>query len=1511
MEDNNVKVKSKAKIALVALTTFLLLCAIACVGVFLSPKEDEVVKVPEEITESGTERTAADEGALRKLLLEESELVIEVTEDIVADETFTVKGTKTLTGKGSISMELYVAPYQYLLMVDKEAHLTLDGVTVDGNGSTNCVKVEKGAQLTCLSGELTYGCPAIIESFGDVYIKGGSITDAIGTGVYIHGGGNLYMTAGTIQGCVDCGVENAVGSYMSISEQAILQDNMEYFVYNRGTCDITGGILRQAKSDMVYTSGIMNVKYQGEAGGMLEWYDIQGCGFVVGDGGELNADGVHIKDVGNRAITTAAGKSISNISNSLFENTKGDSVYVRTEVNLKNVEIKNSNLSGIRLIETGKAHIENVTVTGTVKDGIQNGGGVVTGKNFVVNKAGRIGVNSYKDKDVAGSVTLQNVTVNGTEKSNGLHVETSTLTVSNAKIKNTGNEGARAQKAGTLKLTNVEIQNAKGHNIASYDEGSKVIVQNAKTTGGKRGIGAFGGDVKATKVTINSPIEYGVTGSKKSVVEITDLTIKDSGKTGVNANNATINIVNATIQDPKATAGVNADYNGKVTLKNADIKFTEGTTGKIDGVKAGNTAKEGSPATITLEKVNIVNVPQHGMYALGAKAKILVTDVTTTGGKRGIQIYKGGQVEGKNVSITAPKEYGVTCGDKGSGFNLTKLTITGCGKHGVNVYDSAVATVADATITKPEDLGVFVGNKGKLTLNKATITKTKNAALMNSNGSLTLIGGIVDEAGKDSVHTFGGGLTKLTDVEVKNSTEHNIRIDNTGSKCVLKNVTTTGGKRGIQIWSGATVEGEKVTINSPAQYGITCGDEGSGFDIKDLTVTDNGNHALNVYGGAAATVTDGTLKNAAEHGAYVEKAILTLKGTLKIESPSQRGIINVGGTVDAENATVDIDNPGAYGVSTNVSSEKVQIEGEEKTVETPGTTTIGRLEVSSAGEESNAYSSMTVNGVGTVVTVLEGEIVDSWKHGINVEKGTLNLSNFKISGSGQKKGNDETYDGVQAQTMSTINLKNIEITGGSYGINIFSGGKVIDSEKVTIISPAVHGVACTNEGSSFDIKGLSINSSENGGYSSGNHAIKVNDKAQGTVDGGTITNPKGEGALVDSNAQLTLKNQVNITFDASRTDDRQGIKACNSATVTLSNVKIVDAPKNGIQIWSKADVVNSDNVTITEPNNYGVWSSDAGSTFNITNLIINRKGDTGLSSGNDAIYVSYGAEGTVKGGTITNPKGDGAKVREATATLENVKVIFAQGRENADIAGVRARNKAKVTLKGVEVENAPRDGVVIWSQSEILEASNTVSIKSPKRYGIWCGDDGSAFNITNLTVASSGDSGVNVYSKGAGTINGGTINGTGNHGVHLTGSAQVTLKGILNINSVSQRGLYNESGTVYGSEATVNITNSGNYGLSAKGSTTIGVLNVTGAQGSCAVTANNKGTVLTINGGTILNSNKVGVNAAGGTIVNLTNCKIQNSGTFDLQAEASNSTINLKNTEYNKSKVNNQGTINE
>lgn len=1412
MENNNEKVRSKSKITVVVLMVLLLLCAIACVCVMLKPKKNEVVKGPEEIIENKTEGTASDEDTLRKLLEAESELVVSVTENISVDKPISIKGTKKLIGTGSISMELYVAPYQNLLVVEPGANLTLDGVTVDGNGSATCVKVEKGAKLTCQSGELTYGSPTIVETYGDVSIKGGSITNAIGTGLYIHNGANVHMVDGTIRGCADTGIEVADSGYLSISENATLQDNMGQFIYNRGTCDITGGVLRHAQDDMIYTSGIVNVKYQGEAGKRLEWQDIKGCAVVVGNGGEFNADGLNIRDIAKCALTTSAGKSVVNVKNSLFENATWDTIYVRTEVNLTNVEIKGSGKSGIMLIETGKANLDSVTISNTVKDGIQNAGGVVTGKNIVVNAAGRIGVNTYKANEVAGSSTLTNVTVNGTEKSNGLHVETSLLTASNVKIRNVGGEGARAQKAGTLNLTDVEIQDSKSHNIASYDAGSKVILKNVKTVGGTRGVAGFGGNVEATNVTIEGTKEFGVTGSKASVVNITGLTVRNSGRTGVNANAATINVNNATIENPKATAGVNADNGGKITLKNADVKFTAESTVKVDGVKAIGAG------TVILEKVNITNAPWNGIYIQGAEANLTATNVVVdkvgsdgvradkggklqlthvdiknsadrslfvqhanskatvdtvkiTGGKRGVQIWSGGTVEGKAVTVTSPETYGITCGDAGSGFNITGLTITGAGTTAMNVYGSASATAtdgtisnpgshgayvseggalnlnrvsiqnpkecnlfvrdenskaqvlavtmkggtrgvqiwskgtvagSDVTITSPETYGItcgdegsgfdiaglnitdagttamnvygsaaaavtkgtitkpganagFVGSEGQLTLNHVTVSETGQTAFTNDNGTLNVTGGSVVKAGDQGVHTYKGGQTNLTDWEVQDSNGCNIRVDNANSKYVLKNVKAAGGKRGIQIWSGGTVEGNTVTVTSPTEYGITCGDNGSGFNITGLTVAGCGNTALNVYSSAVAAVTNGTITNPGKHGANVNGgASLNLNDVEVTFAEGRTGEIN-----------------GVHVVS-------------------PATVTLEKVDIANA-----VGHGIYVEGASANVSATDTTVVKAGVDGVLVSKGgQISLIRTNIQ-------NPKERSLFVQNANSKAKVDTVTLEGGKRGVQIYSGGAV-EGNGVTITSPTQYGITCGDNGSGFNITGFTV-------INCGTTAVNVYDSAVATVTNGTITNPGNNGAYVGNKASLTL-NDVGVTFAASKTGNYDGVYA-KSATTSLQNVTVTGAPRHGVQVDGagtkatltgtlhivspkKRGLVNlggtvdgSDGIVRVEtPAEFGVATNVSGTTGGKTT--IKELYVTGAKGFSSMTVNGAGTVVTINGGKISGSVGHGVNASAGTLNLNNIE-ITGSGSGKVDVL---AQNGSTINLKGVTYSTEKKEG---------------------------------------------------------------------------------------------------------------------------------------------------------------------------------------------------------------------------
>lgn len=449
------------------------------------------------------------------------------------------------------------------------------------------------------------------------------------------------------------------------------------------------------------------------------------------------------------------------------------------------------------------------------------------------------------------------------------------------------------------------------------------------------------------------------------------------------------------------------------------------------------------------------------------------------------------------------------------------------------------------------------------------------------------------------------------------------------------------------------------------------------------------------------------------------------------------------------------------------------------------------------------------------------------------------------------------------------------------------------------------------------------------------------------------------GNLTLNNLNLVgSKNAVNnIGGTVTATDVTiEGIEYCgfyidSEGYAKLTNVTVTGGNR-GIQLYN-GGAVEGNVVKIDSSTSYGI-ASGSGSRFEITDLTVS-------GSKNHAMNVYGGSTAKVITGKVINPGAQGVNVEASTVTLNHVDIIFNVGRTDK-MQGVKAYSKATVTLNDVNIENASQHGIQIWSKSNVT--GNKVTITSPKECGVICGDAETGFNIIDLTVTNCGTFALNVYTSAAGTVTNGTITNPGKHGANVDGSATLTLNrvgitfdagrsgdfdgvylqktstanlqdvsvtkaprhgvwvngagtkatvtGTLMIDSVGQRGLYNSSGNVNAETATVNITDSGSYGVSTNGTagkTTIGVLNVTRAKGSCAVTANGSGTVVTINGGSVVNSAKVGINAAGGTTVNLADCKIENSGTYDIQTEAANATMNLQNVIY--STKNSKGTINE
>lgn len=125
-------------------------------------------------------------------------LDITVTEDIEIDETFIVKGNKTLRGDATISADMEGKFRQmYIFDIQMGASLTMDGLILEGNGTTDGININQKAELYVLSGIIQYMRKGI-QGNGVLEIEGGLIQYCSQQAIFAGYKSDVRLTGGTI-----------------------------------------------------------------------------------------------------------------------------------------------------------------------------------------------------------------------------------------------------------------------------------------------------------------------------------------------------------------------------------------------------------------------------------------------------------------------------------------------------------------------------------------------------------------------------------------------------------------------------------------------------------------------------------------------------------------------------------------------------------------------------------------------------------------------------------------------------------------------------------------------------------------------------------------------------------------------------------------------------------------------------------------------------------------------------------------------------------------------------------------------------------------------------------------------------------------------------------------------------------------------------------------------------------------------------------------------------------------
>lgn len=1421
MENKDVKSVRKTKKVVILLSAFFLVCAGTLGGLYAykvaNRNADESDKTPKKTTEGSavldangfpedgsdiTETKTADSlDTLRELLAADGKFAINLTKDVKIAESLEVNGTKKLVGNKNIVMELYAQPSQSILDVQAGATLILDGVTLDGNGIANGVKVAKNAGFTGLSGSIIYPAPYGILSAGTMRILDITVANGDDIGVCLEKDSRAYIEGGEIRDCISKGIYIAEGGQADISGDVHVHNSVSCIV-NYGTCVMTGGIVSDAYRNLVANYAKLTVDYQGKnKNDRLEWYNSGDMGVRCGGHSKTYINGLYIHDVAKVALRGINHEGMT-VENCLLENagTFGfESANGTQDVSVTNLIVKKSQSSGVRVYGANTINIENLTVTDAGGRGIQNGNSILNIKNAVIENCQKSGVYGGD-----GSVTnIEDVQITNSQWY-GVENYLGTMTARNVKILNPLKSGVFTRKKTVTNLSDITITNSK-----------------------ERGVYNAGGTVTGNKITVESPGTYGVTSSKsgefKGELTVSNLTVTNVLKNALNVNES-IMVVNGVSISKVGGHGIAVYSGGQLTLTGATIKdcdmrgvYVSGKDSKatVANITIQNTGMSGATvaekATADLTKITMANVGilsgvgtqyssyhRSGLTASGATMRI--KDVTVTNalgsgvyvnggsltgaivksiyaGENGIYVTSsstdgigtlkledleitrpgnrgvynaGGNVDIKNVQITAPKTYGLTTAKfTGTGAYAGKVTATNLvidrveKNHAINCNES-VLEVYGGTLSNIAQIGVNVLNGGKVTLEGMGLKdceqygifvtgKDSTAYVKDTQVSQTGWSGVI--AGKDGVVnlsnvgvsnagakgksvsyqsgiTSSGGTIQASQVSVSDTKAYGIYV-NGGNMKGSKVAVTDAGNDGVYV-NKSSVYGDAEVIIDGLNATRTADNKtmNRGVNNQRSTVTlENVNiHDLSggIYSyGGTLNVDGGTVANVTNQGVYLESSkdngqVVANLSNLQIQNAGNRGIANTGGVLTLEGVTIA--NPKNYGITTGT----VRWTTDGKTTAYTGEVAASNLTVTGVAVNH------AINCNASVMTVSGGKISDIKGLGANVVAGgilTLNgVAIEKCKGAVSVTGNSQvmldeskitetTEQDVSASgAKSSAELKNVEITR---------------TEKNT------QGSMTIEEGAAITLKNCSLTGS---GSATTQSAIRVND-GNLNIEGGSyrrnVAAANGGVIYVDAKGSVSIKGtapaeNAEAKYVLFQENASVGSTSMNGGVLFVNNGGKVSADycvfdNNRIEYTGKANTTIStggvmsissrtkDNVTIT--NSKFTGNKAVGGVGRAFGGAISVAGSCALTM-SDCQFIDNSVSGGVKGFGGADVRVAGSSMLYVSGNM-NMEVFNTTGKYTLQVLGALSED-SNIRLKWDTVNTGT---VINFTNMEIMNAS--------------------------------------------------------------------------------------------------------------------------------------------------------------------------------------------------------------
>ncbi len=1404
---------------------------------------------------SGKKTEGEEESNFRKQMANVSVSEIAVNKDLVLESPVEVKGTKVIYGEGSITAvgDDWTGD-AYMIVVPANAQLTLKGsVSVNAKGLAGGIHAVQGAtwnieETASVNNASAQAANTLVE--GKFTMNGGTMSGAKGHNVYnkgevtvsdgeiigsgekyagIYSEGTLTQNGGTIrQGYIN--VKVVSGSF-TLADGSLL-DADYHGVENAGNLTMTGGVVRNS-----YNCGVVNT-------GTLE---ITGGSFIDNannkavlnmHNGKATISGDTVMFSGNRYAIANQDTATIDLSGGEFLLTTVTNVYAydgtvnihdislgasgsnnvriyKAEVTMNNVQVLGNSASGSGsthgiLLEGGVLNATDLTIRNVTGYGIRNKGGQVTAENLVINKSSKAGGISNNLQDytgVPGVMDIKNLTIENI-RYNNIVVDGGTVTVTKGNLAVSGTNNVKTT-AGTLNLTDVDIlgnlTDTAGTNHAVYMTGGTIVAQNVNIS-----------NARVSGLRINGETAL-FSGNK--------VTIKDSGKYGIQQTIGTIKINNLTMSGNP--------YN--IDNSKGTIKLSNSTLGPT---KSNNLRTHGG--LVDLQNVNV-----------NGHTKDHVNNVHAL-------FVSGGTLTGKNVTVRNVANVGLRLNE--GTVNLRALTVVDAGADGVWV-NKGKATLYDLQIKKAGGAGISVTDTGIVSVVGGNInntsshgTKSENSANLTLKDVSVAVGTI---NGRHAVLAQGGDIhlenVTLTGLE-GNTAAAGIRINRDTSHVSGKGVSISGVNVGVSASAG-TSDISGVTTQNINSHGVLASDAAS-LIISDSTFGVSGTNNTKAMSGGKLTlnqvVINGTTKNhgvMAEDGGYIYGKDITVRDTAGAAVRVKCG---------AEGNYVEIDGL----VTENIGTQNIHINKDADAGDSGGVV-IKNGDLGRTGAHNIQAEAGTLTLVDTQIQGhLEGTANNV--HAIYVTSKAISVELQGVTVL------DAAGDALRIATGSVVAADFTSNQTGRYGI--WATGGELTGQNVTVSGSQI-GVYTT--GGTITLNGANISDSSANNISVANAQLTVNGYADGSksqigtskqdnvvvTEGGTVRLNQVDVQESAANNIVATGGQVYVT-DSTVTGGAYSILAQAAGYAQLTNVTITDPTKDGVRVNAADGKAVLQNVQIVNPIRYGISAqkgavtvsgeltitSDASKSAAIYaydggKVTAATDGAVNISGTENGICIDTNAAVTMSNLTVSGCAKNSIKLGGGTAVLGGINISggtnniavtageltvngYADGRKSqigtSTEDNIRAEGEGVVRLNSVNVLVSAKNNVVAINggtvymtkasvtggNHSILADKNgkvyldTVSIAASANSGIRANHSGSyvegtdvtidsaktgvsfqsgTINITNITIRNTKEVGVSVVQANSDanvTLNNLVTENCGTHAIYTSGAAaKLTVKG--------------------------------------------------------------------------------------------------------------------------------------